>query len=617
MRFHELALQGIGDLVDAAQARLTPGYNALLAPRERAATVVLALDELLFADGFRPEAASLAAPGAASSRAAATLETSDGSTFRIVRDLASGAVRLTSWDKAKNQYVPVSTVAAEIGQFLRGRLGMPSRRGFGSAFVLRAADLPSAWGANKDTAPNAAPPSASPRVDTAAQRARLTEVEAQLVASEAGQKIEWELDGLQKRRFEIDDELGKLRFDDRALAEAQALSEQLAFLDAAGGEALLHRHEAYEGLVARRNTDMKRWEEEREHLMRTTPTGRPASVVRDWRVYGGLGAGLLAIGIGAVLGSVWRYVALLDIPAFGLAVWSLWQHIEQREQLAAGRRRVALSDERRAKILARDAEEITAVEALLAKLDLQSADEIRDALARRAQAQQALAAAREARQQATENPRVAALTAEKRVLDRKIATMEERLAAGAVEASEIAALRDEARRLRTMLDAPQGPTPTTTAQVAPDEDLRQQVARWLGGVQDLWLTDVSELLPVLAKHASTLVAKLTSGRLTALRLAHTGTLEVVSVQGESRSWSSLAPGARDTVFLAVRGGLVAALDQARRLPVVVDVPSDLVWGGAPVLQAFVQALAETTQVIHLVARRDEAAGAAQPFGPES
>ncbi|MEK7703797.1 MAG: hypothetical protein AAB426_02465 [Myxococcota bacterium] len=613
MRLQELGLQGIADLVGAAQARLNPGYNALLAPRERISGIVAALDELLFAEGYRPEARALVAPGASASRVAATLETTDGTTFRLMRDIVGGAVKLSSHDVTKNQLVPVSSVAAEVAQFLRGRIGLPSRRAFAGAFLLRATDLPSAWGATPAT--SVATTSSARAPDAGTLRLRLVELDKQLATTEGSQQLEWELDGLQKRRFEIDDELRKLRVDDSVVTQARAALDGFAYLEALGGEALLGRYEAYRELVTRRDADLKRWEEEREEMTRASRAAKPQPVHRDWRVVGGLALGTVAVVVGAAIGGLARYVALLDIPAFGVAVWALWQHIDERELVAQGRRRLTRSDERRAKVAIRDVEEIAAVEKLLEQSNLRDGDEIRDALAQRAQAQAALDSARGAKKQASENPRLAALAAEKRILDRKIAAVEERLTVGAVDAGEIAALRDEAKRLRAQLD-PATPASVATPAVATSDPLRRGVQQWLVAVQDLSLTDVGELLTPLGEHASRLVAALTGGRLQAVRLVRDGTVEVVSQQGEARAWSSLAPGARDVVFLALRGGLVAAIEPARRMPFVLDVPSDLVWGGAPVLHTFVKTVAELTQVVHLVARAAEAPLAAQPFGPE-
>ena len=88
------------------------------------------------------------------------------------------------------------------------------------------------------------------------------------------------------------------------------------------------------------------------------------------------------------LGGVFRWVALLDIPAYGLATIVSYRNLTQREQRDGIAFRRKLSDQRKEKLLGRDGVEITAVDVILNEVGLQTPDEVRAALKARAEVKQ-------------------------------------------------------------------------------------------------------------------------------------------------------------------------------------------------------------------------------------
>jgi len=606
----DLALQGIHDLVGSTRVRLQSGYTALVTPQVKPDTLVTGLCELLFAEGFDPSASGLAAPGARSTGGGVTLMAGDGATFRIMRDLVVGSAQLLEFDRETKAFAEVATAAAEISQFLRARVGLPTRQTFESVFLLRQRDLPSVEEVPEIETPEVPAEPEPEKPDPEVLKTRLAEIERTLAGLEKIEALEFELDGLQKQRFTAEDKLRGMTFDQSDLEEARVAVRRFAYLDSLP-ETFGARFDAYIKLVEKRDSDMKRWQEEREKLDRGEERTRDVDpLLRDWRLWTGLGVGALAVAAGAVLGGVFRYAALLDIPAFGLAAVLIYQNLSQREQRDRALLKTRVSDRRRVLILERDAEEITAIEAIIKALNLESADEVRRALAGHKQANAHLQHLTAEAEAAANDPELQQVKKSVEEATNRANDLEAELATLSSVPVDNLALRSEANFLRDQL-AGLEPEPEPEPEAAEPEPVVSPMGdSWMTAALDLLLTDPHSAAKTLSERASLLVRALSENRLSGVIIEPTGAVAIRSAAGDDPvPWDRMPPAAQDLAYLALRGGLFLAVDQRVRAPFVSGDIGSSVAAGLAVTQTLLTTLGHGGQVIHLVRRGDQAPGA--------
>jgi hypothetical protein len=601
----DLALQGIHDLVGSTRVRVQSGYTALVSSQVQPDTLVAGLCELLFAEGVSLGATDFAAPGARSTGGGITVTAADGATFRIMRDLRVGSSQLLEFQRDTKSFAEVATAADEISQFLRARVALPTRQTFEKVFLLRAADLPSA--ASVPELDTAEPEAATEEPEPAQLTARLEEIEVALAGHQRVEDLEFELDGLQKQRFSLEDQLRATASDGNELEEARAGVRQWRYLDALP-EGFGSRHVAYLELVRKRDGDLERWQKERDGIERSERSAAVEPLLGDWRLWAGLGVGAMAVAVAVVLGGVFRYVALLDIPAFGLAVAILVQNLSQRERRERTLVRLRISDDRRGKILARDKEEISAVEALLAEVGLGDG-EVRGALARREAARERLRELEQAAAAAARDPERIGLQEKCNELAARASKIEGELAILGSVPVDTLALRSEAEHIRGRLEA--CATPASEPEPAPEATAPQPMGEgWMRAALDLLLTDAASAARPLSERASLLVRALSENRLAGVQLDGDGAVAIrVGASGELVPWDRMPPAAQDLVYLALRGGLFLAIDQRARAPFVCADIAAHVSGGVAVTRTLFTTLGHGGQVIHIVRHPDQAPGA--------
>jgi hypothetical protein len=600
----DISLQGLRELSGSLRVRLQSGYNALVASQVSAETVTLGLCETLYAEGYDPQAKKLAAAGAAATSGGATVMAPDGSTFRVVRDLVGGAAQLLQFDRQTKAFTEVTRDPAEITQFLRGRVGIVSRQAFEAVFVLSPRQLPSRANEPEPAAAAAAP--AAAKVDPDALKARLAELERQLADQEQIDNLEFELDGLQKQRFAVEDQLRALDVDTGELDGARAELRRLAYLEVLP-EGFADRLTAYQSLVLKRAEELKKWQADRELVDREQPAGEMAPLSGDWRLWAGLLVGVAAIAVAKVIGGLAQWIALADIPAFGLAVFAIFESLSAREQRAQYLWKLRLSDQRRARLEARDKAEVGAVEALLKKVDSSDPDEVRRALATRAELNARVATLAAAAEAARANPERARLAAERDQLGSRIQAMEAHLASLSATPADVLALRAEAQHLRNQLHELEPPPPPPVTEAPPAKSPMSPA--WLRAMGDLLLTDPITAARTVSERASLLVRALSENRLPAVSIAADGQVKIQSAAGGEVEWDKMPVAAQDLAYLALRAALYLAADQRARAPMIcADLAASLA-GGLTTVQTLLTTLAHGGQVVHVVRRAELAPGA--------
>ncbi len=624
-------------------------------------------------DGELPKAAAND-----TARAAIILVGRDQRRYRLVWELQSGKRTLQVMNGDKLEVV--STMQAEIAQALSAQVGfpqqdtlrevffsfvddLPSRRlstttastkksaksdkplppGFGDdAPIGKDADkpLPPGFG---DAAPSTSRFASMPEAEL---RARLAEIKQRTDSTVDVQALEFELDGLQKKTFELQGRKQPLNAVDNDIATVDGQLARFGYLDgypsdflerAQGMEALQREHEQK---LVRLDSETKVLVESVDHLSEevsgVTRRGgaSPIDAAKNdplvrWGVVGGVAAIVIGVVGGAAVEAL-RYVALLDIPAFGVAVYGGIKLLSGLEEGASTRMKILRIQGERKNAVDRFEIDKEQIARLLEKNQLtfaQLPELIQDFIvcadlkARRSTLMQE-------RAQITANGiDIDALDRELEDNASRIKDLEQQLQdAGAHYDPEIAELSREADEIERVLRGELKAASTETAAeteaaepvVAAAADTKEATSDTPRGVDvamllirqasDLLVQNVDAAATALAPRAGQMMQALTNKRCTAMALSSSG-VDITTASGVV-PYAALPPADRDMVAFAIRLALVEATTKSfGRLPLVFDrsfdgAPAEL----APVLVRALQFIGGQTQVMLFTAQR-ELAGA--------
>ena len=592
----ELAAQGVKGVAPAAgRLTLRPGYNVL--PATDGAALAQLVGALL-APGERdaeglPRAGG--APGAP--RAGATFACADRRTFRVVRDFSQGA-QLHRYEPAQRTFVPLARDLPGIRREMQAA-GSPVRGRFDPLRCVDPADLPSR--APGPTLSRGGPaPAARRQLGPDEAVRRLAELRDELERARAAERLQLQLDGLQTRLFQVEkllEDAGALRDSIERAVAARGELDKLAAALAELGE-LEPRLAAHVRAVEKRDEVLAHVAQERAALDEQAQARAPWPLWRTPAFFAGLGAGLASVAVGvwgALAGSSWRYAALFDVPAFGVAAAAALRAIGDLELRERSGRRRALLDDRERKANEGYAREGARVDAVVAALELKGPGGLREAAQRVAEADRGVQAAREALASWEARPETRGAQEEKARLAAEVAEVEKRMA---VEAGGY--LRDprtvEAEMAQVQADqAAAAPAPPAASPAAPARPSDPIAAFLRDGA-----AAVGEALPVfvgaVGKRAAQLAGALSGGRLGAVLLDERGNL-TAQAAGRMCPAASLPPADRDVLFLALK--LAAAERELRgQLLVVGDAFAGLPVPARRAAASFLKQLARVGQVLH-------------------
>jgi hypothetical protein len=538
-----------------------------------------------------------AAPGGGAPRAGLTLVGDDGVTYRLLRDFGSGC-QLHRLDPARRAFALVAKDLPGIGAFLAGAPGVPPREWQGGALSLAAPDLPSrqpAAGLRGAAAPGAARRPMSPEE---AERRRAA-LRAELEKATAAGQIQYGLDGLQSRLFRLEEVLkaGEKLREGMASSEValMELGQPAEAIDRVAG--LDQKLLAFEKAAARRDESLARLGEERAA---SEGRGRgPAPLWKDRQVLAGAVAGVAAMALGVAGASTGqpsvRYLALLDVPAFGWAAWAALRWVTTLEASEQTGRRRRLAGERERKLLEQYQRDTGEVKALMNALGVEALNDLREVVGRLADAR---AVVEEWRQrlgawEATPENRDAA--AEKERVQAELSELETQLAG---EAGGY--LRDprtiemEMARLETDLAAPPPPAAAPATPAPAVDPLRAALERGAVALGGTPATVARAIQPRVGQ----LLPALSGQRFSGCLVDERGN---VSVQGGGRAVpaGSLPPADRDLVWLAVKlGVLEQALSRGRTVAFLDDAFAGLPDGARRSLAGLLKQLGRIGQIVH-------------------
>ena len=596
----EFAAQGIRGVAPAGgRATLRPGYNVVAAEGQALRRLLEALFYPGPHDGEALPRQAATSPGAAV-RAGLTLVGNDRTTYRLVRDF-QGVAQLHRFDQERRSFALVASELGEIAAFLRQTAGVPPPQKLAALLTIRGAELPSRQGGVAPGPAGAGGPARTGLSPDQARR-RMAQLQGELERAKVAEKVQFQLDGLQTRVFKLEEVLKGGAQVKEGLAKAEAARAELepvAAAAAALGDADA-RLAQYEKAAGRREEAAARVASERSALDDGDAAGPPAPAWGEPSFWAGIGAGAVAAlvgGVGAALASPMRYLALLDIPAFGWSTWRVLRFIgalEGRERLE--RRRRVVNDWEQ-KIEAQFARDGAGVLGALKSLNLTKVGELKEALGRLADADQVVAEWRRRVAEWEASPEASGARAEKAQLEEQHRTLEEKMAAEAGGfVRDVRSIEAELHRLQAEVAAPAAPRPAPrpAGPATTGEPLRVLLER-AAAEQG---SSPSGAGRALAAKASQALAGLSFQRLTGVQVDDRGGVQAV-VAGRPTPALTLSPSDRDLVWLSFKLALLEqALPASKGVALVDDAFAGLSDGSRRFAARVLKQIARGGQILH-------------------
>ena len=307
-------------------------------------------------------------------------------------------------------------------------------------------------------------PDPFPYLDSAQKKAKLAELKSQLELSNNVKRLEFELDGLQRRKFELDDLMRPFKDAQREVDETKA--ELAAFADIQDISVEFPQQLAWFAEQKKsRDSKLQGLEELHQKELANLRSAPVLPLSKDPMFLGGLGLGVVSLGLGLGLArlvaeNLW-VIALLDIPAFGVVAWSLLQRIAEAEKSGRGDRVEQRNSDRRNKVISRFELDTTEVRKVLQRHNIDSDNEdsiesLEISLDQRAQKYERIhaaeAALREVAAQWERDPQT--IIDEHEGLNGKVTKIEDQLAASGGVAVDMSELQEQIIALESLLGTP-------------------------------------------------------------------------------------------------------------------------------------------------------------------
>lgn len=610
MQLLELALQNARGFSPTVRLALKPGYLVLKPPAEGAALGAL-LTAVLFADGRGSDAAFLA-PGQSQGAVRVSFSGNDGKLYRLTRALG-GAGILERLDPATRAAQRISQDSSEIVQFLRSQAGLPTRTEFEALCTFPLARFPSR--ASKPSAPAAAAAPAQPSLalasqvapaeDVAQARARIVELEKERTTSEAIDKLQFQADGLASQVYELEATLKGTEGLEHALAEAEQAQAACPTVASLGLSAdIVERARRFPAALAKRDEGLKKLSAEKEAELSEAPPERVPPLTADGRFWAGIAVGAVVLLGAAFSEGLWRYAALLDIPAFGFSAVLALQYVDELKVASKVKVKGSRIAEREKKLLEQFEQEAAPVRAAMKTLEVESPEELVNRLGRRETYQARidelrgqLEAAKATPEYVAASTRLGKLKAEQDRLTAELTGMSQSYVRDVREVErELARVKESI----ALAEAPRAaPAPAPGAAGVELEDPFPQLFTLAA---DALRVDVPTLGTQVKERAAKYILALTERRFGGIELDLEGRAQLLGPKGRVPA-GRLAPAELDLVYLAMRLTLAERLAAAAKLPLVFDEALSALDGRLhPLLGRMFKQLGAATQVIQVTAQ---------------
>jgi hypothetical protein len=602
MHWVEFALQGVRGFLPSVRVALKPGYWTLL-PNTPGAPLVGLTSELCFPDGRGGDARYASAEGGNPSKAALWIVGRDRQTYRLLRELGrSGSLHRVNATTRGHDLVTEDP--SEMAQFLRAQVGFPPRGRYETLFTFTPGQLPSKRPRRSaaQPRPSGGNPVVEAPVDPGQARARLTELEKELALASEVERLQFRADGVSAQVFQLETRLKSVHVLEQELAEARRGLQQTPTVESLGLiPDIIERSRNFPALVARVDETLAKMETDRQVDVATAPNPNPLR--RDGRFWAGMALGAAALFTGATVTGPLKYLALLDIPAFGLAALVALKRVEDLQWVElAVRKGDRLGDRER---LVREQFETDAqpVRNAMKILGVEQPHEIVAALeehpkwaAREAELEQRLQTAKVNPEYGAASTQLAELKAEQEALNAKLAEKGHYVRDAREVEREMARMREALTPAPRRIATPGVPIPAAGA-----EGVDDFTPALVGAAADLLTIDVPTLAGRIAERCAQYLVALTDRRVEGLDISHEGR-GMARIGGKQVPVGQLSPQDIDWVWLGLRLSLLERLITHEPMPVLLeDMATGMDEARLPMLGRMLKGLGGGTQLLHVTA----------------
>ncbi|MCP3099553.1 chromosome segregation protein SMC [Myxococcus sp. K15C18031901] len=618
MQFAEVAVQNVRGFSPAGRFALKAGYLVLKPPTSEVSPLAGVVLSLFYADGRGGDVAFVA-PGAKGGKAALTFQGADGNTYRVLRELG-GSGTLHRVNPATQQPELVSSDASETNQFLRGQVGLPPRTTFEQVYCLQVGQLPSrrprkagAKAADPKTSgkfPSLASASAvAPAEDIAAAEARLRSLETELVNAREVDGLQFQVDGLSSQVFEVDQRLKGTEGLKAAISEAEAAWRAAPTPQTLGlPQDILQRVQRYPKAIAKRDDALARLEADREAEVAAVPADvEPLKENQGFWV--GIGVGVLFLGLGLGLGfgvhTSFRYLALLDIPAFGVSAFMALRYVDDLQKASRRGSKEGRFDARAKKIQEEFEAEAAPVRMAQKALGVESLDEIPGALERKELIGARVVELKDQLQGVESDPEFVAAASQRQALKEQLDALNVELARKGSYVRDMREVEREMGRVKESIALAKAPPPAAApgpdGSVPPAEPLEDPSPALLSQAADVFTTDVLNVQGMLKERCVQYLTALTDRRYQGVEWDKEGKA-VALAAGRKVPVGELPPKDLDLYYLALRMTVVEKASARMKRPFLLeDVFTGMDEVKLPLIARMLKHLGTLTQVIHVTA----------------
>jgi hypothetical protein len=631
MHFVELAVQNVRGFSPAGRFALKTGYLVLKPPTPESSPLAALSLALLYADGRGGDASFSASPQKPG-KAALTLMGQDGITYRILREMGGGG-SLHRLNPATKQPELVTQDTAEANQFLRGQVGLPPRSTFEQLFCLQAAQLPSRRprGAAGRTASGAGPRTQSspgvrahsspgipvagglastqvvqPAQDIPAAEAKQKELEKELVLCKEVDNLQFEVDGLNSQVFNLEQKLRSTDGLKEKVREAEALWNAEPTPEKMGLPAdIAARAERYGRVLARRDEALQRLLSEKDAADEEAarmPDIHP--LVRNRNFWIAVAAGVLFFALSFFLPKGARYVALLDVPAFGFAAVLALRFVEELQDKDRMDRRGEMFATREKKITEEFEAEAAPVRRALEVFDVDTPKDIPPRLQRREQLGADVAQLRAQLVSQEKHPEFIEAGEQLPLLRQQIELLNAKVEQKGTFVRDIREVERELSRIKESIALARNPQsaggPVGVDASGGPEPLEDPSPMLLSLAGDALTLDTHGVTGVVRERCVQYFSALTERRYVGVEWDKDGRTSVVGASGRRQPLSELPPREVDLFFLGLRLTLVEKVGTRLKMPLLVE---DALLGvdesRLPLLGRMIKHLGTTTQVLQV------------------
>jgi hypothetical protein len=442
-----------------------------------------------------------------------------------------------------------------------------------------------------------------PPKDLSAAEAKLAELEKELVLSKEVERIQFRVDGISSKLFELEEKLKgsealreKIREVEQACRQAPTLESLQLPPD------IVERVERFAAIGERYQQSIAKLGSERDEEYDTSPP-LLEPVHRRPTFWAAIGFGVACIILGMIIGGTGRYLALLDIPAFGLAAFLAINYIDDLRHSRVASRKGERFATREKKIQEEYESEARVIQAATAALQIESPAEITEALGQRAKLTAELAGLRKQLAEYERKPDYASAKSQLAVLRREQDQLNKQLTEKGAYVREGREVEREVERARASIAGSRAPPAAAAPAIemvsaqAPSQPEDPFPALLAVGA-DLFGTDLPSAGAIIKERWFQFFAGLTEQKYQNLRLEKDGKTHL-TCNGQPLAAVALPGMDLDLLYLSARLAVIEKYCTRSRLPCLMD---DVLVGFDEaklfLLGRMLKQLGQVTQVLH-------------------